>query len=127
MPAPHIVEVVGTANGESNDGGYILYSNGAVTTVAGAPFYGDAHTKGLTNFVSLAQTDFQGGYWLVTATGQDFPFGSVGCDSGEVWTGPSFKTTGVIVGTVNAPEDDQGYDAVNTAGKTFEYSCQYSF
>ena len=60
-----VVDVVGTNNGDNSDGGYILYSNGAVLPIAGAPFYGDARTTHLNNFVALAQSQYTGGYWLV--------------------------------------------------------------
>jgi hypothetical protein len=128
QPAPHIVDVVGTNNGLSSNGGYILMSNGAVNAIVGAPFYGDARHKGLNNFVALAQDGSDGGYWLVTTTGQSFPYGNVACQDGEVWTGPALaKVQGTVVGTVDAPELDSGYIEVTSTGHTYEYSCQFSF
>jgi hypothetical protein len=128
QPTPHIVDVVGTNNGLSNNGGYVLMSNGAVNTVAGAPFYGDARHKGLNNFVALAQDGTDGGYWLVTTTGQSFPYGNVACTDGEVWTGPPLaKVQGAVVGTVDAPELDSGYIVVTATGHTYEFSCQLNF
>jgi hypothetical protein len=128
QPAPHIVDVVGTNNGLSNNGGYVLLSNGAVNVVAGAPFYGDARHKGLNNFVALAQDGTDGGYWLVTTTGQSYPYGNVGCTNGEVWTGPALsRIQGAVVGTIDAPGFDSGYVVVTATGHTYEFSCQFSF
>lgn len=128
QPAPHIVDVVGTNNGLSSNGGYVLYSNGAVNAIVGAPFYGDARHTGLNNFVALAQDGTDGGYWLVTTTGQSFPYGNVKCTDGEVWTGPALsRVQGAVVGTVDAPELDSGYIEVTSTGHTYEYSCQFSF
>ena len=128
QPAPHVVDVVGTNNGLSSNGGYVLLSNGTVNAIVGAPFYGDARHLGLNNFVALAQDGSDGGYWLVTSTGQSFPFGNVKCSNGEVWTGPVLaKIQGTVIGTVDAPELDSGYIVVTSTNHTYEYSCQFSF
>jgi hypothetical protein len=122
---PTIVAVVSANNGDSSDGGYILYSNRLVVPVGGAQFFGDARKSRLNDFVGLAQDGSDSGYWLVTRTGRAIAEGSVGCTGGETWTGPGYLPA-PIIGVVNAGVY-QGYAAVTANGQTYTYSCQYSF
>jgi hypothetical protein len=106
----------------NSTGGYILYSNGRVNAVQGAPFYGDARKSGLNNFVTMAQ-DPLSGYWLITSTGQIYAYGSKICSGPPGVVGPK-QVVGPIVGTIYpANSNTEGFTMVNAAGTLYSYSC----
>jgi hypothetical protein len=127
VPGGHVVGAFPATAGASSNGGYILYSNGEINAVGGAPFYGDARHSGLTNFVAVAQDGDNAGYWLVTATGKVFTFGQV-CQGGDTVSEPAI--TGPIVGTMylsitQEGQVDTGFQMVNSAGTVYTYACNY--
>lgn len=128
--APRIVSAVPTANSGNSNGGYVLYSNGKLVAVGGAPFYGDARASRLDDFVALAQDGSNNGYWLVTATGKVYTYGSV-CQ-GDTIKEPQIVAP--IVGTMfltAAQQDndniDTGFEMVNAQGTIYSYLCVASF
>lgn len=121
----HVVRAFQNITGGTLAGGYILYSNGQVNAVDGAPFYGDARHSGATNFVAIAQ-DTGSGYWLVTATGHVYTYGNL-CQ-GDTVQAPS--VVGPIVGTLslsqaqqNSDSIDTGFLMVNAQGTVYSYLC----
>ena len=127
-PNPHIVAVVPYVNGGT--GGYILYSNGKLLADDGAPFYGDARSKGISSFAAVAQDGSGTGYWLVTTTGQVFTFGNL-CQGDAV---SESKIPPPIVGTMflsqaqqNNGNIDTGFLMVDAQGKVGAYTCNFSF
>lgn len=131
-PAPHIVGAYPDTMGFNNAGGYVLYSNGRVNAIDGAPFYGDARTSGLDDFTTMAE-DLQGGkgYWLVTATGKVFTYG--GTCEGDTISAPK-DVIGPIVGTLqlslaqqNNGNVDTGFQMVNAKGTVYPYLCELGF
>jgi hypothetical protein len=130
-PAPHIVAAFPDTLGVNSAGGYVLYSNGKVDALDGAPFYGDARQTGLNDFVTLAEdTKGNNGYWLVTATGKVYTYG--GLCQGDTIQEP--KITGPIVGTIalslaqqNNSNVDDGFQMVNARGTVYPYLCMYNF
>ncbi len=124
----HVVSAVPDANGGT--GGYVLYSNGKLLALGGAPFYGDARAKGLNDFSAIGQDGNSSGYWLVTATGQVFTFGNV-CQGDRI---AEAKVAPPIVGTMfmsraqqNNVNIDTGFLMVNAEGNVFTYACQLTY
>lgn len=110
--------------GLNSNGGYVLYSNGKVVPVGGAPYYGNGLGAKLTNFVALVSDSTDPGYWLITSTGKIVSVGGL-CGSGETLQG--HPVAGTIVGAVNPTgSDDEGFDEVNSAGATSEYQCNFN-
>jgi hypothetical protein len=106
----------------NSTGGYVLYSNGRVNAVQGAPFYGDARKSGLNNFVTMAQ-DPLNGYWLITSAGQIYAYGGKICAGPPGVVGPK-NVVGPIVGTIYpANSNAEGFTMVNAAGTLYSYSC----
>ena len=134
-PAPHIITAVPTANSGDMNGGYILYSNGKVMAIGGAPFYGDAVSAGLNDFVAIAQDGGSDGYWLVTATGKVYTYGSdpvQECGPGNKVVvphivGPIVGTTFLSAAQQNDSNVSTGFDMVNGHGEVFPYLCEVSF
>jgi hypothetical protein len=128
-PGPHVVAAFPNTIGLSQAGGYVLYNNGKVNALNGAPFYGDARKSGITNFAALNQA--YGGYWLVTATGKVYSYGSV-CQGDKI--SPPKNVVSPIVGTLsmsqaqmNNSNIDTGFQMVNAKGTVYSYLCLYSF
>lgn len=125
-PNPHIVGAFQSADDNTDGvGGYVLYSNGKLNALNGAPFYGDARQSGQDNFVTMAQ-NADGGYWLVTSTGKVFAYGVQDC-SGDTIQQPSHVQP-PIVGAINlssaaANNFDAGFQMVNESGTTYTWSC----
>jgi hypothetical protein len=122
----HIVGAFQNANDTSEGvGGYVLYSNGKLNALNGAPSWGGARKSGLTNFVTMAQNAGEG-YWLVTSTGKVYPYGVQDC-SGDTIQQPS-QVQLPIVGTLNlssaaSSNVDAGFQMVNASGTTYTWSC----
>ena len=66
---------------------------------------------------------FQSGYWLVTRTGQVYPYGgSQLCAGDGVVTGP--KIVGPIIGAIDPPKPfPDAFTLVNAAGALFTFTC----
>jgi hypothetical protein len=130
-PAPHIVAAFPDTLGFNSAGGYVLYSNGKVDALDGAPFYGDARRTGLNDFATLAE-DTQGnsGYWLVTTTGKVYPYGGL-CQGDTIQepkiTGPIVGTLTLTLGQQNSGSVDDGFQMVNARGTVYPYLCVISF
>lgn len=129
IPPRAVTAAVATVGGNSY-GGYILYSNGKLVAYGGAPFYGDARSKGLNNFTALGQDGSNNGYWLVTATGKVYTYGNL-CQ-GDVVKEPTVVPP--IVGTMfltaaqqNNGNIDTGFLMVNSKGTVYPYLCEMSF
>ena len=129
-PTPHIVSVMPTL-GISRAGGWVLYSNGKVNAIDGAPFFGDARKSGLDNFTTIAPSAGGDGYWLVTSTGKVFTYGAdivQACGPGAKVVVP--KIVGPIVGAtflsvaLQANGNVIGFQMVNAAGNVYQYLCE---
>lgn len=125
-----VVAAVPSTNGLSDYGGYVLYSDGVLKAMDGAPFYGDARHSGLKDFAAIAEDDSSSGYWLVTATGKVFTFGTV-CQGDNI---QAPKVTGRVVGTMflsNAQQQsdnvDTGFAMVTSTGAVDDYLCLNAF
>ena len=104
-------------------GGYMLYSNGRLAPLSGAPYYGNAVATKLNNFVGMV-TDANGnGYWLVTSTGKSFGFGPGPKCSGKV-VGPTIPAGTSIAGAINSSGFLTGtYEMVSSTGKIYKRTC----
>jgi len=125
--AASAVHLVGAfPNQDSNtNGGYLLYSDGKVVPVGGAPYYGNGLSAKVSNFVALVSDSEDPGYWLITSTGKIVSVGEL-CSDGETLQG--HQVAGTIVGAVNpSGSDDEGFDEVNSAGATSELQCNFNF
>lgn len=122
--AAHLVGVFPNQGSNSN-GGYLLYSDGKVVPVGGAPYYGNGLSAKVSNFVALVSDPLDPGYWLITSTGKIVSVGGL-CGSGETLQG--HRVAGTIVGAANPTgSDDEGFDEVNSAGATSEFQCNFNF
>ena len=121
------MRLVGTFPNQSNNsnGGYLLYSNGKVLPLGGAPYYGNGVSAKVNNFVALVSDSQNPGYWLITSTGKIVSVGELCSADQETLQG--HPVAGLIVGAVNASGSlNEGFDEVNTAGVTSEYQCNFS-
>jgi hypothetical protein len=128
-PAPGAVpRVVGTwANDQDGStelaGGYELWSNGTVVALEDAPYRGDAARSGRDDFVGLVTDFWSTGYWLITSTGQVYPFGQVCVDQDLV--GPKKVPSTGIVGAIDLSDsDNEGFDLVGANGAIYPFQCQ---
>lgn len=128
---PRVVSAVAATVGSTSNGGYILYSNGKLIAYGGAPFYGDARTKGLNDFAAVAQDGSNNGYWLVTATGKVYTYGNI-CQGDNIKEPTTI--VGPIIGTMfltgaqqNNGNIDTGFLMVNNKGTVYPYFCEMSF
>ena len=126
--APRVVGVFPNNMSGTSSGGYILYSNGKVIPLAGAPYYGAGTNKRLNDFVALITDQAGNGYWLITKTGMSFSYGTT-CSNGEVLQGPKTLPAGtVVIGAVNTGGSfNEGFDLVSSTAKTYSYQCNFSF
>jgi hypothetical protein len=126
-PASPSAHIVGTFadndSGTNTSGGWILYSNGLVEALAGAPNYGSATHHGLNNFVGMADDTQSNGYWLVTSTGKVFSFGTTCQDATLGGHAPSFGIVGAID---QASQTNEGFDLVSSSGKLYPFTCNMS-
>ena len=133
--------VVAAAANPTGAGYWTVTSSGQVVAHAGATFYGDTYTYGITGLsgshplnapiVGIAATANGQGYWLVAADGGVFDFGSAKF-YGSTY---SYGITGLsgtrpldapIVGAVAAP-DGSGYYLVAADGGVFDFgSAKFS-
>ena len=72
---PHIVGTWPNDVSDSNAGGYVLWSNGRVQTLDGAPYYGSV-TKKVNDIVGFEADGLGGGYWIIGANGAVYARGS---------------------------------------------------
>jgi hypothetical protein len=122
--ATHVVGTFADDDGGQNtSGGWILWSNGRVQALLGAPNYGSATASGLNNFVGMVDDIQSNGYWLVTSTGRIFPFGTVCQD--QTLTGPK-TLPAPAVGAVNLKTQiTEGFALVTATGATYAYECSF--
>ncbi len=133
--------VVAAAANPTGAGYWTVTSSGQVVAHAGATFYGDTYTYGITGLsgshplnapiVGIVGTPSGSGYWLVAADGGVFDFGSAKF-YGSTY---SYGITGLsgtrpldapIVGAVAAP-DGSGYYLVAADGGVFDFgSAKFS-
>ena len=122
--AVHLVGAFPNQGSGNSLGGYLLYSNGKVVPVAGAPYYGNGLSAKVNNFVALVSDSSNPGYWLITSTGKIVAVGAL-C-SADSMTLQGNRVAGTIVGAVNPSGSlDEGFDEVNAAGATSEYQCNF--
>jgi hypothetical protein len=118
--------LVGTfPNQDTNaNGGYLLYSNGRVVAIGGAPYYGNGLSANVNNFVALVTDTLNPGYWLITSTGKVVSAGSLCRANGYGSALQGRPVGGTVVGAVNPTgSGDEGFDEVNSAGVTSEIQC----
>ena len=107
-------------------GGYVLWSNGRVTALDRASFYGDARTSDLNNFVGLASDRDSKGYWLVTSSGKVFGFGQI-CSTGGTLTVPKSAPSSNVIGVIDqATNNNEGFAMITSSGKQYNFNCEVS-
>ena len=126
--AAHLVGVFPDNMSGTSTGGYMLYSDGRVVPLQGAPYYGNGLATRLTNFVALITDPLGNGYWIVTANGKHFARGTT-CTGGEVLQGPAHIPANVpIVGAINPSGSlNEGFDLVASTGRVYSYQCNFNF
>jgi len=120
---PHIVGTwADDTNLGASTGGWELWSNGRVVALQGAADFGGAASHKLNDFVGMVGDTLGDGYWLVTSTGQVFPFGSVCLD--KTLKRPRGVPASGIVGAVNLMSQTvEGFDLVSSNGAVFPFRC----
>jgi len=105
----------------------MLWSNGKVRPVGGAPFYGDTRRDGINNVVGmLASNDAGGGgYWLMTSAGGVFSFGPT-CGTDSQIVGPSHVPTSGVVSLVGRSDGYAGFEMVTACGKMYGFECEFN-
>jgi hypothetical protein len=107
-------------------GGYVLWSNGRVTALNRASFYGDARASGLNNFVGLVSDYGSEGYWLVTSSGKVFAFGPT-CSTGGTLTAPKSAPSSNVIGVIDqGANNNEGFAMITSSGKRYNFSCEVS-
>jgi hypothetical protein len=108
-------------------GGYIVWSNGKVVTIDGAPFYGSFNIP-TNNVVGFAENGMENGYWVVTSTGAIYGTHGV-CSSGETLQGPHvlLRPGERVVGAISSSGSLKDFALVTNVGRTFDYSCNFNF
>jgi len=109
----------------TSTGGYLLYSNGRITALSGAPLYGNGVAKKLNDFVGMV-TDISGnGYYLVTTTGKYFSFGPT-CKQPFHLVRPRVPAHASIVGAINPTSYfTGGFEMVSKTGRLYAVKCTF--
>jgi hypothetical protein len=125
--AAHIVSAWPNDVSIGGTGGYIVWSNGKVMTIDGAPFYGTFNIP-TNNVVGFAENSSDNGYWVVTSTGKLYGTHGV-CQSGETLQGQpvNLKPGEKVVGAVSASSMEDDFALVTNLGRTFNYGCEFTF
>jgi hypothetical protein len=123
--APHIVGAWSDNDSDNNtSGGWVLWSNGKLDALSGAPFYGDARKQGLNNFVGMVDDTQFKGYWLVTSTGKVFSYGQACPD--EALTIPHNVPTSGIIGAIDQQNQiNEGFSLVSSTGALYNFTCTF--
>jgi hypothetical protein len=117
---PNDVSIGGT-------GGFVVYSNGRVVTIDGAPFYGSFNVAS-NNVVGFADNSTENGYWVVTSRGKIYGTSGV-CGSDEKLQGPriSLKSGERVLGAVSPSDVEDDFALVTSLHRTFNYGCNFTF
>lgn len=127
-PAAHVrrPHIVGTWADDVNlnqNGGYTVWSNGRVQAHAGAPFFGGAQRKGVHNIVGFVADVFSEGYWLVSASGRVFSFGTT-CQFGHLKRPAGVPSRGIVGGIdLSRTITNEGLLLISSTGKTYRFVC----
>jgi hypothetical protein len=125
--APHIVGAWPNDVSMGGTGGYIIWSNGKVVTIDGAPFYGSFNIP-TNNVVGIAENGMENGYWVVTSTGQIYGTHGV-CSDGETLHGRhiALRPGERVVGALSASTGEDDFALVTSQNRTFDYGCEFNF
>jgi hypothetical protein len=125
--APHIVGTWPNDVSMGGTGGFIVWSNGRVETVDGAPFYG-SFSIATNNVVGFAGNGTENGYWVVTSTGQIYGTHGV-CSSGETLLGPhiTLKAGERVIGAISGSSYTDDFALITNLGRIFDYGCNFNF
>jgi hypothetical protein len=108
---------------DSNAGGYVLWSNGRVQAIDGAPYYGSV-TKKVNDIVGFQSDGVGGGYWIIGANGAVYSRGSTCQD--ETLVAPRGAPKSKVVGATNLKSEfNEGFEMITTAGHSFAFTCQF--
>jgi hypothetical protein len=123
-PKPHIVGAWANDAGFVTDGGWVLWSNGAVHAYAGASNYGNATGAHLNNFVGMVPDIQASGYWLITGTGRVFSFGTTcGLGDGSVRRPAGVPGSGIVGAIDLTNPTGEGFVMVSATGKLYRFDC----
>ncbi len=125
--APHIISAWPNDVSMGGTGGYIVWSNGKVVTIDGAPFYGSFNIP-TNNVVGFAENGMENGYWVVTSTGAIYGTHGV-CSSGETLQGPhvTLRPGERVVGAISSSGSMKDFALVTNLDRTFDYGCNFTF
>jgi hypothetical protein len=124
---PHIIGSWPNDVSSGGTGGFVVYSNGRIVTIDGAPFYGSFNIA-TNNVVGFAGNGSENGYWVVTSTGKIYGTPGV-CSSNETLQGPrvALRPGERVVGAISGSSFEKDFALVTSLGRTFEYGCNFTF
>ncbi|MGC8626711.1 MAG: hypothetical protein ACP5VR_03995, partial [Acidimicrobiales bacterium] len=103
---------VGVAPRPLHAGGWVAYASGAVAAYGGAPNFGSL-VGVVSPVVGIAANSSGTGYWLVTRSGEVFPFGEA-----RAYSGPRVRTPALGIASST---DGHGYFVLDGADQVISY------
>lgn len=103
-------------------GGWVLWSNGYVKALNGAPYYGNGLKYHLNNFVGMVGDPHDAGYWLITSTGKAYAFGAV-CNGNPLEARNGDPKFNVIGGIYPVGSSGEGFSMVTLKGRVYQFVC----
>ena len=101
----------------------MLWSNGRVQTLDGAPYYGSV-TKKVNDIVGFEADSLSGGYWIIGANGAVYSKGSTCQD--ETLVVPRGAPKSKVIGAINLKgQFNEGFEMITASGRSFAFTCQF--